>query len=37
MELKFYLVIVTGSSDHSILATDVETGTAIVRHEDAHG
>ncbi|XP_047334703.1 WD repeat-containing protein 55 [Impatiens glandulifera] len=29
--------IVTGSPDCSILATDVETGTAIARLEDAHG
>lgn len=29
--------IVTGSPDHSILATDVETGSAIARLEDAHG
>ncbi|XP_008786883.1 WD repeat-containing protein 55-like [Phoenix dactylifera] len=30
-------VILTGSPDCSILATDVETGTAIARLEDAHG
>lgn len=30
-------VIVTGSSDYSILATDVETGTGISRLENAHG
>ncbi|XP_077215704.1 WD repeat-containing protein 55-like [Tasmannia lanceolata] len=29
--------IVTGSPDFSILATDIETGTTIVRLEDAHG
>lgn len=37
MELTFCLVIVTGSSDYSILATDVETGTAVTRIENAHG
>lgn len=29
--------ILTGSPDCSILATDVETGAAIARLEDAHG
>uniref|UniRef100_A0A5B6YQA3 WD repeat-containing protein 55 n=1 Tax=Davidia involucrata TaxID=16924 RepID=A0A5B6YQA3_DAVIN len=29
--------IVTGSPDCSILATDIETGSAIVRHENSHG
>lgn len=28
--------ILTGSSDHSILSTDVETGSVIARLEDAH-
>lgn len=28
--------ILTGSPDHSILATDVETGSVIARLEDAH-
>lgn len=31
-----FLAIVTGSPDKSILATDVETGSAIARLEDAH-
>jgi hypothetical protein len=29
-------VILTGSADSSILASDVETGKAIARLEDAH-
>ena len=31
------LAIVTGYPDRSILATDVETGFAIARLDDAHG
>lgn len=31
-----YVAILTGSPDHTILATDVETGSAIARLENAH-
>lgn len=31
------LVLLTASPDLSLLATDVETGTAIARLNDAHG
>jgi WD40 repeat protein len=31
-----YSVILSGSADYSILATDVETGKSIARLEDAH-
>ena len=34
--LHLLLAIVTCSPDKSILSTDVETGTAIARLEDAH-
>lgn len=31
-----YVAILTGSPDHTILATDVETGSAVARLENAH-
>ena len=34
--LMDYVAILTGSPDHTILATDVETGSAIARLENAH-
>lgn len=37
LKLNICSAIVTGSPDCSIVATDIETGTAIARLENSHG
>lgn len=37
IKLDFGVAILTGSPDCSLLATDVETGSAVARLDEAHG